>query len=209
MQDCTDCKRLNERPIQLNQNCYRDFRIDPNQIPFSNIFVDYAGPFMVDLSGRSIKVWLLIVTCLYTRAVSIKICRSADTEDFMRALQLHIFEHGIFEICLSDLGSQIQAGGKIIENFLDDPTTREFFEQYNMQVSKFDQFAKGNSALGSLVEVMVKMTKQLLYKSIRKMKLDYFDFDFIICKTVDLVNKRPIAMKDNFALLPSMNYHFA
>ena len=41
------------------------------------------------------------------------------------------------------------------------------------------------------------MTKQLIFKSIRNIILDYFDFDFIICQTINVLNKRPIAFKQS------------
>ena len=202
LKKCIVCKRLNEPAIKVNQNCYRDFRIAPNDRPYSNVFLDYAGPFIVTLKGERIKIWILIITCMFTRNINIKICRSANLNDFMKALQLHIFDHGIFEFCLSDLGSQIQAGANLISTFLDDVETKSYFETNNMKVIKFQHYCKGNSSLGSLIEVCVKMTKRLLYKAIRNVILDYFEFDFIVSKTIDLLNKRPIAFKESLRSLP-------
>ena len=48
----------------------------------------------------------------------------------------------------------------------------------------------------------VKMTEQLLYKAIPNVLLEQFDFEYLICKTVDLINKRPIAFKDSLRNLP-------
>ena len=47
-----------------------------------------------------------------------------------------------------------------------------------------------------MVESCVKITKQLIYKSIRKNILNIRDFELLILKTVQLVNKRPIAFKN-------------
>ena len=201
LKDCVVCRRFNEPPIKLNQNAYREFRVNPSQIPYSDVFIDYAGPFLCNMNGNRTKIWLLLITCLYTRAVDIKICRSADVRDFMRALQLHIFEFGIFQNCYSDLGSQIQAGSNVISAFLNDLETKEYFESNNIKVTKFEQFSKGNSSLGSLIEVCVKQVKHLIYKCIRNIVLDYFDFEFIVCKTIDLINKRPIAFKESLRTL--------
>jgi len=37
---CITCRKLNGRPIKLNQNDYRNFRSDPPKIPFAFIFAD-------------------------------------------------------------------------------------------------------------------------------------------------------------------------
>lgn len=207
LKKCIVCRKFNSGPIKLNQSAYRDFRVKPSSVPFSNIFVDYIGPFIVKLSGSRQKVWLLIITCLWSRAVNLKICLSANVQDFLRAIQLHIYEYGIFNFCVSDLGSQIQAGANLITTFLSDFETEQFFEISGIQKVKFRHYAKGNSSLGSIVEVCVKQVKHLLFKSIRTIILDFFDFSFIICKTINLINKRPIAFKEslrnlNFEALP-------
>lgn len=47
-------------------------------------------------------------------------CLTANVENFLKTLQEHIFEYGIFQCCFSDLGSQIQACANLIAAFLGD-----------------------------------------------------------------------------------------
>ncbi|XP_068215919.1 uncharacterized protein [Palaemon carinicauda] len=197
LRECITCRRLNERPIKANQSAYRDFRSNPPPIPYRYIFIDYIGPYTVIWNGERKKIWLLCVTCLWSRAINLKICLSADTRDFLKAFQLHIYEFGIPEFCISDLGSQLTAGSRIIGTFLNDFETHAFFEENDIKPLKFEHYAKGNSSLGSLVESCVKMVKKLIFSSIKNTVLDYQDFYFLICQTVHLINKRPIAFKDS------------
>lgn len=200
---CVTCKRFNARTIKLNQSNYRSVRVSPTAIPFANVYMDYAGPFLVKLCGVQIKVWLLIVTCMWSRAINILICRSADTSDFLKALQVHVYEFGIFSSCMSDLGTQLKAGANVIQGFLDDKDTRDFFEVHNIKPLSFSNYPKGNSALGSLVEVCVKQVKLLIKKSIHNFVLDYFEFEHVIEKTKCIINKRPVAFKSNLSNLDS------
>ena len=66
----------------------------------------------------------------------------------------------------------------------------------------FPIFAKGNSSLGSVFETCIKQTKRLIQKSIRNLVIDYFNFEFLLCKIVDLLNKRPVAFKESLRSLP-------
>ena len=195
LKQCIICKKRNERPIKLNQSCYRDFRSSPPQVPFSSVFIDYIGPINVRVPEGVKKVWLLIITCLWSRAISLKICLSADTEEFLYSMQMHIYEFGLFQHCMSDLGSQIVTGTRIIADFLDDIHCKEFFEQHGSKSLTFEHYAKGNSSLGSLVEVCVKQTKFLITKSIGKVILKFRDFQLLVCKTQHIVNRRPIAFQ--------------
>lgn len=196
LRKCITCCRYNARAVKLNQSKYRDFRVSPSEIPFSTVFLDYMGPWKVKYAKDSRKVYILIITCLFTRAVNLKVCLSADVADFLRAIQSHIYQYGLFSQCRSDLGSQITAGFNLVKSFLNDYETRSFFQQHNVDHVEFTQFPKGNSALGSLVESLVKQTKLLINKSIKTNVLDIFDFQFLIDKVTHLVNRRPIAFKE-------------
>ena len=82
LKQCILCRRFNSRTVKINQNAYRDFRSDPPRIPFSNIFVDYIGPFNIKLQGNTHKVWLLCITCTWSRAINLKICFSINVSSF-------------------------------------------------------------------------------------------------------------------------------
>ena len=196
LKDCITCKKLNQRPIALNCNSYRDFRCDPPRIPFSYVFLDYIGPMTVKIEGKSKKVWILLITCLWSRAVSLEVCYSADTNEFLRAIQMHVYDKGLFTMCLSDLGSQIVAGSNVISDFLKDYRTDQFFQEHGITKLSFEQYAKGNSSLGGLVESLVKQVKHLIIKSIGKNVMRVEDFQLLVRKTMHLANRRPIALKE-------------
>ncbi|XP_068210785.1 uncharacterized protein [Palaemon carinicauda] len=196
LKGCIQYKRFNERTVKLNQSSYRDFRTNPPKIPFSYIFVDHLGPYYVKVNGKKSKVWLLCLTCLWTRAINLKLCLDLSTKEFLRSLQMHCFEYGILQLVLSDLGSQIVAGANSITNFLNDSEVQSYFHQNNVKPIKFEQYFKGCNKMGGLVETCVKLTKKLLYTSIHKHVLYLRDFEFFVGQTVHLLNKRPIAFKE-------------
>ncbi|XP_068236952.1 uncharacterized protein [Palaemon carinicauda] len=196
LKQCVHCRRFNNCYIRLNQNFYRDFRADPPTVPFSNIFMDYLGPFNTKDGKETRKVWLLCITCTWSRAVNLKICRSLNVAEFLRAFQLHCFEYGIPQLCISDLGTQLVAGGNTITSFISDPQTQLYFEENNVKPLSFQQYFKGCSELGSLVEVCVKMVKRLMFGAIKNFILTYVDFEFLVCNIVHLINRRPIAFKE-------------
>ena len=61
LKQCMICKRMNWRSVKLNQNSYRDFRLEPTQIPFVDVFLDYIGPFTIKIKNETSKCYLLIV----------------------------------------------------------------------------------------------------------------------------------------------------
>ena len=103
----------------------------------------------------------------------------------------------MFQFCLSDLGSQIVAGAKVISEFFDDPVCVEFFQSHGIDKVSFEQYPKGNSALGGLVESCVKQVKNLIRKSIGKLILDFPDFQLVVAKACHIVNRRPVAFHES------------
>ena len=202
LKGCVSCKRFNEPCIRVNQSSYREFRCNPENVPFRNIMVDHIGPYQIKVGDTNAKVWILIITCLYTRAINLKVCNDLTTKEFINALQLHIFEFGVFSLCISDLGSQLVAGANLVQTFLSEPETHSFFQENGMKALKFQNYPKGNSSLGSLVEILVKQVKYLISKTIKNSVLSGKEFEFIVAKAVSIINKRPIAFKESLRDVP-------
>jgi hypothetical protein len=197
LKSCVHCRKLNNRPFVISQNTYRHFRSDPLTIPFRTIFIDHCGPYYVYLQGTKVKVYLLLLSCLWSRGVNIKLCLDLSVKTFLRALQLHVYEYGLPELVMSDCGSQLCAGAKIINNFLQEPDTKQYMDENSINMVKFEQFPKGKKELGGLIEIMVKLVKRLLSGSVGNLVLDYFQFEFLVIQACNLVNKRPIAYKSS------------
>ena len=147
------------------------------------------------VKGRQ-KVWILLFTCLWSRSINLKVCRHADVKHFLRAFQSHVYDQGLPELVLSDMGSTIVAGGNEITNFLDEFETHSYFERHNVKFLKFEQYAKGNSTLGGLVESCVKIIKLLIDKVLKHQTLDIEDFRFLVEEVQHMANKRPVAFKN-------------
>ena len=139
VRECIHCKKFNAKPLNVNQSSYRDFRMNPSQIPFNYCYLDYLGPFQVHSGENKVKVWLLIVTCMWTRAINLKVCYDLSLHYFLRAFQLHTFDYGVPSYCISDMGSQIVAGANVIQSFLADEEVRSYFESHNIKTLKFEQ----------------------------------------------------------------------
>ena len=196
VRSCVICKRYNSRSIKLNQNSYRDFRIQPNFIPFSYVYFDYFGPYYVMINDTKCKIYILCITCMFTRAVNLKVSLDMTVSEFLRSFMLHIFEYGLPQFVVSDLGSQLVAGSNLIIDYLNDPETQNYFQSNGIRPIQFDHYFKGCSSLGSLVEICVKMSKLLIHKSIKNFVLNFRDFEFTICQTVHFINRRPVAFRE-------------
>ena len=193
---CVICKKMYGRSIQINQNDYKSYRINPADIPYRDIALDHIGPFVVyDVNNVKIKIYILIVTCLWSRAVNLLICSNIDNADFLRSLQFHIFEYGICQSILSDNGSPIVSSINQITDYLSEPDVISFLNERGIELLKFSPYPANASYLGGTVESMVKQVKNMIYSSISRNVLSCKDFEYLVKECNMIINKRPIAYK--------------
>ena len=199
---CTTCKRFNNKPLPLNQSPYRHMRLDPPQIPFRSIYMDYIGPINVYQNSKKSKAYILCISCIWSRAVNLVLCEDASAGEFLRAFQLHTYMYGIPSFCMSDLGSNLTAGSKIIQDYLSEAETHAFFEENGISTVTFDNYFKGCSKLGGLVEIIVKYVKKLIFGAIKTNILKFREFEFIIAHCTHIINRRPVSFKEALRALP-------
>ena len=197
LKGCVQCRRFNARSVKTTQNSYRDFRIEQTNVPFRSIFIDHLGPFYVNNHSKKVKVWLLCVSCIWSRAIHLIVCTDLSMKTFLRAFQKHVFTYGLPDKVLSDSGSQLVSSGNLINDFMKNPDISAYLNENGIKFQGFSQYPKGNSSLGSLVESSVKLVKRLLFGSIKSNVLEKTDFDLLICEIMQLANSRPIAFHDS------------
>ena len=197
LKNCIICSRMNNRAVKLSQNAYKDYRVNPEAIPFRNIAIDHCGPFTVkNTCNENVKMYVLCITCLWSRSVNLLVCKNIDKHSFVRALQLHIFDYGTPSLIISDNGSPIVSGMQQMISYLNDDITKEFLLERNIKCVSFQPYPAGASKLGGLVESMVKQIKRIVTSTIRNNILLEDDFTFLISEAKMLINKRPIAYKN-------------
>jgi hypothetical protein len=206
---CIDCKRLHGRPIQTNQNDYRQYRIDPEHVPFRNMIIDYIGPFSVkNRVGSVVKTYILIFSCFWSRAVNLIVCPNLNIGNFLRAIQLHIFEYGIPSLIVADNGSQIVQGFNLLQPVWNSKEVQNFLILKNIKPLKFEPYPANKSELGGAIESLVKQVKFLINHSCRKNTINDNDFDFLVQEVKMLINKWPIAYKNTLSSLGDGDHEF-
>ena len=191
--DCSHCARFNSRAIVNNQSSYKAERINPSVIPFRTMYMDHFGPYNVKIAGTKTKIYLLLFSCMFTRAFNAEICMDMSVNQFLRAFQSHCHKYGMPSKVTSDPGSTLIAGGNSIMSFINDESVGTYLSQYGINRVQFNHYCKGNSSLGGLVESGVKLYKKLIFGFVRNNCLDIFDFQFLISDVNHLINKRPVA----------------
>jgi len=70
---------------------------------------------------------------------------------------------------ISDSGSQLTVASVVISEYLSQPEFSRYLSEHGIKQFEFKQYFKGNSALGSPVEICVKFVKKLVFDAIRNL----------------------------------------
>ena len=102
------CERNNAGTIKLNQSRHSNFQLTPKETLFATIAPNYAGPNHVRIKKEITKVYKLVIICLVTGAIDLKLSIDFSVSEFLRSLQMHVHEFGLPQFVLSDMGMHMR-----------------------------------------------------------------------------------------------------
>lgn len=80
-------------------------RVTPDEPPFTNVGVDFFGPFEVKRGRSLIKRYAVIFTCLNIRAVHLEMAHTLNTDSCINAIRRFIARRGDVKVIRSDNGT--------------------------------------------------------------------------------------------------------
>ena len=166
---CYGCKRFNNTHYPKPSQGLIPTDRTKQDLPFSVIGTDYAGPFIcMTKEKRDIKVYLLLFTCSLTRAVHLEILPNQTTQEFTQALKGLIARRGRRKVTYLNDAKTFEKASKWTKRVYKDEGMQEFLvtEQvkWKFNLSRAPQW-------GGQFERMVELVKQCLYKATGKAKL--------------------------------------
>ena len=206
---CFACQKVNARRGQQLMAPLPAVRVNYAP-PFSKVGVDYTAKFNVKMTARA-KVehpcYIVLFTCLVTRAVHLELVLSNETEQFLQALTRMMATRGTPTHIYSDNAAYFKRAEKLLKETVEEnnKVLKEVSEKYEF---KWSYSAELHSAGGGAWERAIKAIKQPLRKLLdRDEVVTYVDF-FTLLKTIEAqVNDRPLisSSEDSFDVItPSM-----
>jgi hypothetical protein len=196
---CTICQRNFARPATQLQAALPKRRLGETKLrAFTDVGLDYAGPFYVIMGRgqRRKKIYILVITCLATRAVHLEATGGMDTTDVLNAISRFTDVRGTPTSITSDNQTSFVKSNQDLCDWI---STINF--EYLARETETYREGKGirwhfNPPMaphfGGVFEIIVKATKRALYATIGKADLKEEDFRTAVSKVSWMLNQRPI-----------------
>ena len=173
--------------------------------PFLHIGLDMTGHYVLFNKGKSFKRYVLIITCLSTRAVHALLCRDNSVGSFVHCLRRHIFRYGSPQTILTDNAKNFVSLNGILENHSKNNIVKQILRLKGISW-KFT--ANYSPWAGSVYESIVKIIKKILNKTFSTRKMGIEDMITLICHAEYVANNRPmsyVTQNDTYHILtPNM-----
>jgi hypothetical protein len=151
--------------------------------PFEDTGCDLAGPFLCSAGARRSphKRWVIVWTCLTTRAVRLDYVTDLSKNAFLRAFVRFRARNNEPKQIHSDCGSNFVSAAKSLKN-----------ESPHL---KWKFISPGSPWMGGAWEIMVKIMKKALVKTLEYYTLD--DEGLLTCLALveDSLNSRPLTQR--------------
>ncbi|XP_051786109.1 uncharacterized protein LOC127528851 isoform X1 [Erpetoichthys calabaricus] len=184
---CTTCRRYNAKVGEQKMADLPEDRLAPNQPPFTNVGVDYFGPFLVKRGRSLVKRYGVIFTCLTTRAAHIEIAHSLDTDSCIQAILQFTDRRGQVKIMRSDNGTNFVGAERELRETIKKISYAMMQEQIKWIFNPLSA-----SHQGGVWERQIRSIRKILNSTLNQQTLDDENLPTMMCKVESILNNRPL-----------------
>ena len=175
---------------------------------FSNVGVDYFGPFIVKIGRRNEKRWCCLFTCFAVRAVHIEIIPKLDTNCCLNAIMRFISRRGKPVKMISDNGTNFVGAEKELAEYIAAWNKVRIEEHLIQQGIRWKFNPPAAPHFGRVWERLIRSCKKATYAVLGNRSVTEDVLSTMMCLVEQTLNARPLTpvssdAKDLEAITPN------
>ena len=202
---CLSCARLTARRRHPKMSALPPGRttLDAKHPCWTFVGVDLTGEIKLKRTGRGLgspeKGYIVLYTCMSSRAVYLDLITSNTTEDFLMSFKRLCGENGLPQRMFSDQAGYFhRARAELGESFT--ALNRAMTEASNAYEFSWEMNVQMNPHAAGAWERMIKIVKNALLKVVRDAYLTHIEFLTVLKEVQGLVNDRPLVSMSEDAI---------
>lgn len=195
---CVVCLRYKRQTLSQQMGQLPTVRVQANR-PFHNVGIDFAGYFEIKTSIKRnaafTKCYIALFICMATKAIHLELVNDLSTNAFLSALRRFTARRGIPQQIFSDRGTNFIGANNELPRLLQDscnPSTREVLLNLTNHSIQWNFNPARSPHFGGLWEAGVRSTKYHLKRILQGTKLNYENFNTLLCQIEACLNSRPL-----------------
>lgn len=167
-------------------------RLIPDHPPFTNVGMDYFGPFEVKRGRVIVKRYGVLFTCLTIRAVHIEVADSLDTNSCINALRRFISRRRQVEIIRSDNGTNLVGADRELKAMFKDLDQAQIDRTMQKNGITWIFNSPAASHQGGIWERQIRSVCKILSALLKEQSLTDDSLHTLLCEVESIINGRPI-----------------
>ena len=217
---CIPCRALLGRAFKHPEHPPLDIFRTKCSRPFHMCGVDYIGPFPIyvnqelsslppeDIANNipdpkiiEAKAYILIFSCLVSRAINLVLVTDRSTETFLRAFRQFSARNCEPRLLLSDNEGAFKAANKVLKRIAERSEVANTFQKKGI----FWKFLPSRASwMGGVYERLVQIVKIELMKLQRKAKFNHIEWCSHLAEIEQILNDRPLSYVSDDPLEPEV-----
>ena len=191
LHSCAVCKRRRARPQPPLMADLPEARFDSRHA-FSSIGLDFFGPVHVRARRGSERRFILLVTCLSTRAVHLEVTSSLDTDSFLMALRRFMARRGRPSQIHCDNWKSFKRGERELRESLQKWNEMQISDSLTQQNIRWCYNPPGGPHMGGCWERLVASAKRVLRVVIGDRLVTDEVLATVLAEVEHMLNSRPL-----------------
>ena len=205
---CVECKRLRARPLTQVMADLPAARLEPHAPPFTNVGIDFFGPFYVTVKRSQVKRYGCLFNCLTSRAVHLEMTYSLDTQSFLCAFSRFVARRGKPRTVFSDNGTNLTRGCKELKEEISSFNKKKINATMLQDNITWHFNPPHASHMNGVTERMIRSVRGVLFGLLKRAPLKDETLVTLFAETEYIVNSRPVTatssdVDDPAALTPN------
>ena len=159
---------------------------------FTNVGVDYFGPFIVKIGRRNENRWCCLFTCLTVRAVHIEVVPEIDTDSCLNAIMRFIARRGKPRTMISDNGTNFVGAEREFAEYVAAWNKERIEEHFIQQGIRWKFNPPAAPHFGGVWERLVRSCKKAMYAVLGNRSVTEDVPSTTMCIVEQTMNTRPL-----------------
>ena len=204
VQNCPKCKTMSRKLLEQRMGDLPEVITRVPCRPYTHVCLDYAGPvFCASMTNRrkQRKCWILIIVCMNTGHIDLRLTAGYSTDDFLRQFEAHCLDYTTPSYVYTDSGSQLCAAKKVFtgvdedENEVPDVDWDRVRNQTMSQKIVWKVAPPGCQWRDGRSEAAVKSTKRTLKHFGDSNSFTFEEKQILLAKAKKAINDRPLGAR--------------
>lgn len=195
---CYTCRRERAQPFPSPPMApLPEFRVNRTETPFTNVGIDAFGPYKVrvgkELNAPTEKRWVLLFTCMVTRAVHLEVLGDMTAAEFLNCLRRFAGRRGVPRRIICDNAPQFYAVEGYFQcvwrRFAEADSTEKYYAQHGIE---WHFIPPTSPWMGGAYERLIKEVKGSFHRVYGAKILREKQFETVMIEVEGVINSRPI-----------------